>query len=499
MGSSDHQDAIDVVHIASNNAPERIGIVHFGLGAFHRAHQARVVEQCIARGEQEWGICSVNLRSNRALGETLRDQGFRYHLAEYTDRAHVTLREVRAISEALFTGTDAQGRQGEDLPALLARLSDPDTRIVTLTVTEKGYYLSPGEGTLLIDNPAIAADIAHHDAPRTAPGILVEALARRRQAGLAPFTVLSCDNMPDNGERTRRAVVALARRRDVALAEWIESQVAFPSSMVDRIVPAMDEDAFGRLQRFGCEDPAAVVSEAFLQWVIEDHFPQGRPDWSHAGVEMVEDVAPFETMKLRMLNGAHSLLAYTGPLMGLETVAEAVTDPLMQKLLRRYMLEEAAPTLSMPESVSLEDYARDLMARFGNDSLRHRLHQIAMDGSQKLPQRWLRGGEARLAASDDEQALKATVFGVAAWIRYTRGVDEQGRAYPVSDPMADQLAQCHAHEKSVDRAAAVMGIEAIFSPSLVSAPRFGEQVQKALSSIEQLGMRAALEQHLATI
>lgn len=499
MSPSDNHDAIEVVRIASENAPERIGIVHLGLGAFHRAHQAQVVEQCIAGGERDWGICSVNIRGNRALVDALRDQGFRYHLAEYTDRAHVTLREIRAINETMFTGTDARGLRGEDLPALLARLSDPDTHIVTLTVTEKGYYLSPSEGTLLIDDPAIAADIAHFDAPRTAPGILVEALARRRQAGIAPFTVLSCDNMPDNGERTRRAVVALAEQRDVALADWIKSQVAFPSSMVDRIVPAMDEEAFGRLQAMGCDDPAAVVSEAFLQWVIEDHFPQGRPDWGQYGVEMVEDVAPFETMKLRMLNGAHSLLAYTGPLMGLETVAEAVTDPLLQKLLRRYMLEEAAPTLSMPESVSLEDYARALMARFGNDSLRHRLHQIAMDGSQKLPQRWLRGGEERLNASDDAQALNATVFGVAAWIRYTRGVDEQGRTYPVSDPMADRLAQCHDHERSVDRAAAVMGIEAIFSASLVRAPRFGEQVQQALASIEQLGMRAALEQHLAGV
>ena len=499
MNPSDTHETPDVVRIASHDAPERIGIVHLGLGAFHRAHQAQVVEQCIARGERAWGICSVNIRGNRALVDTLRNQGFRYHLAEYTDRAHVTLREIRAIHETLFTGTDPQGRQGEDLPALLARLSDPDTRIVTLTVTEKGYYLSPSEGTLLIDDPAIAADIAHFDAPRTAPGILVEALARRRQAGIAPFTVLSCDNMPDNGARTRRAVVTLAERRDAALAEWIDTEVAFPSSMVDRIVPAMDEEAFGRLQAIGCDDPAAVVSEAFLQWVIEDHFPQGRPDWGQHGVEMVEDVAPFETMKLRMLNGAHSLLAYTGPLMGLETVAEAVTDPLLQRLLRRYMLEEAAPTLSMPESVSLDDYACALMARFANDSLRHRLHQIAMDGSQKLPQRWLHGGEARLGASDDEHVLAATVFGVAAWIRYTRGVDEQGRTYTVNDPMADQLAQCHVHERSVDRAAAVMGIGAIFSASLVSAPRFGEQVQQALASIEQLGMRAALEQHLASV
>lgn len=499
MSSSGSQNATEVVRIASEHAPERIGIVHLGLGAFHRAHQAQVVEQCIARGERDWGICSVNIRGNRGLVDTLRDQGFRYHLAEYTDRAHVTLREIRAISETLFTGTDPQGKRGEDLPALLSRLSDPDTRIVTLTVTEKGYYLSPSEGTLLSDDPAIAADIARPEAPRTAPGILVEALARRRHAGMAPFTVLSCDNMPDNGERTRRAVVAMAERRDTALAEWIEARVAFPSSMVDRIVPAMDEEAFGRLQSLGCDDPAAVVSEAFLQWVIEDHFPQGRPDWGQNGVEMVEDVAPFETMKLRMLNGAHSLLAYTGPLMGLETVAEAVTDPLLQKLLRRYMLEEAAPTLLVPESVSLEDYADALLVRFGNDSLRHRLHQIAMDGSQKLPQRWLRGGEERLAASDDKHALAATVFGVAAWIRYTRGVDEQGQAYPVSDPMADQLAQCHRHERSADRAAAAMGIEAIFSPSLVSSPRFGEQVQKVLASIEQLGMRAALKQHLANV
>ena len=409
-------------------------IVHLGLGAFHRAHQAVYLERYRQRsGDASWGICSANLRSSIALVDGLREADHRYHVAQFTDSETVTLREVGVIEEALFTGRDAEGRWGRDLEALLARLADPETRLVTLTVTEKGYFLNPASGMLLADDPMIAADIADPARPRTAPGILVAALARRRVRGIAPFTVLSCDNMPDNGRCARHAVVQLAERQDATLAAWVEREGAFPSSMVDGIVPAMTEADFTRLSALRIDDPNAVVAEPYLQWVVEDDFPLGRPDWAADGVEMVADVAPFEAMKLRLLNGSHSLLAYLGAPEGIETVYEAVSRDDLRRLLRRYMLEEAAPTLVMPEGTDLKTYAVSLLARFANDSLRHRLHQIAMDGSQKLPQRWLIGTSARREKGWESPCI---ALGLAGWIRYTAGRDARGNAYVVDDPLA---------------------------------------------------------------
>lgn len=473
----------------ARQVPSVIGIVHLGLGAFHRAHQAVYVQRHLDRtGTDDWGICSANLRSNRALVDQLRDGDYRYHVAEFSNSDHVTLREVGAIREALYAGPD-----GPDREALLARMSDPDVRIVTLTVTEKGYFLSPSSGELVTDSPPIAHDIAHPESPDTAPGMLVEALARRRDAGTPPFAVLCCDNMPENGRRTRRAVVSLARHRDSALADWIEANVAFPSSMVDRIVPAMTDADRTRLAELGVDDPAAVVCEAFSQWVVEDDFPMSRPDWEADGVEMVADVAPFETMKLRLLNGAHSLLAYLGALAGIETVDAAVARPAFCQLLQHYWQQEAISTRSLPHGTDAGVYTASLLTRFGNDSLRHRLLQIAMDGSQKLPQRWLAGGVERLM-TDPEHHLAVTALGLAAWIRYTAGTDLTGRPHSVDDPMAETLAElhrCHAndHVALVD---AFLALDTVVPVALQESARFHPRVVEALSTIESDGIEAAI-------
>ncbi|MFQ3789371.1 mannitol dehydrogenase family protein [Halomonas sp. A29] len=490
----------DVTRIPAAAPTGHIGIVHLGLGAFHRAHQAVYLERYRQRsGDGAWGVSSANLRGGVALVDALRDAGYHYHVAEYTDRDHVTLRETGVIEEALFTGQDKRaghegdGLWGRDLEALLTRLASPDTRIATLTVTEKGYFLSPAEGSLLRDDPLIAHDIDHPQAPRSAPGILVEALARRRNSGIPPFTVLCCDNMPDNGRRTRAAVVQLAACRDGELAAWIEREVAFPCSMVDRIVPAMTEVDFERLAELGVDDPNAVVGEAFSQWVVEDDFPLGRPAWEAEGVEMVADVAPFETMKLRMLNGSHSLLAYLGALDDIETVFDAVSRDDLCRLLRRYMLEEAAPTLSMPAGTDLDAYADSLLTRFANDSLRHRLQQIAMDGSQKLPQRWLHGALARLETGGQ---VPCTALGVAAWIRYTLGVDLHGNGYAVDDPMAATFKLLHeAHgEDVVVLVAAFIELDAVFPPALAEHSGFAASVVSAYRRLTTLGLDAALAQ-----
>ncbi|MDN3523193.1 mannitol dehydrogenase family protein [Halomonas ramblicola] len=483
---------MNLTHLPAAPQAGRIGIVHLGLGAFHRAHQAVYLERYRQRtGDTAWGVCSANLRASVGLVDGLREAGHRYHVAEYADSQTLTLREIGVIEETLFSGRDAEGRWGRDLEALLARLAAPGTRLVTLTVTEKGYFLNPASGELLADDPIIAADIATPTQPRTAPGILVEALARRREAGLPPFTVLSCDNMPDNGKRTRNAVIQLAERRDATLGEWIERQVAFPCSMVDRIVPAMTEADFARLDELGVADPNAVVGEAFAQWVVEDDFPQGRPDWAADGVEMVADVAPFETMKLRLLNGSHSLLAYLGAPAGIETVFEAVSRDDLRALLRRYMLEEAAPTLAMPEGTDLAAYADSLLARFANDSLRHRLHQIAMDGSQKLPQRWLQGSLARREAG---QATPCTALGLAAWIRYTAGRDRQGQPYAVDDPLAPRFAELHARHGQAPEAlvTAFLAMDDVVPPALAADAVFAEAVLTAYRSLTEQGLDGAL-------
>ncbi|MDQ7734113.1 mannitol dehydrogenase family protein [Halomonas sp. SpR1] len=470
----------------------QIGFVHLGLGAFHRAHQAVYLERYRQRsGDTGWGVCSANLRSSIGLVDGLSVAGHRYHVAEYADSESITLREIGVIEETLFSGRDGAGNWGRDGEALLARMASADTRIVTLTVTEKGYFLNPASGELRVDDPMIIGDIASPRQPRTAPGLLVEALARRREAGIAPFTVLSCDNMPDNGKRTRQAVMQLAKQRDAELASWIANKVAFPCSMVDRIVPAMTDGDFERLAALGVNDPNAVVCEAFSQWVVEDNFPMGRPDWEAEGVEMVADVAPFETMKLRMLNGSHSLLAYLGALAGIETVYDSVNQGELRALLRRYMLEEAAPTLQMPEGIDLDAYAESLLARFANDSLRHRLQQIAMDGSQKLPQRWLTGTLERANAG---QTSPCVALGMAAWIRYTAGEDLLGNSYSVDDPLAARFASLHqAHgSDSTALVAAFLAIDDVVPNALAKDKAFAQAVLAAYQTLTQGGLREAL-------
>lgn len=478
--------------IEAASASGRIGIVHLGLGAFHRAHQAVYLERYRQRsGDEAWGVCSANLRASVDLVDSLKEAGYCYHVAEYADSQTLTLREIGVIEEALFTGRDGSNRWGRDREALLERLAASETRIVTLTVTEKGYFLNPASGELRLDDPMIAGDIASPQEPRTAPGLLVEALDRRRLAGAAPFTVLCCDNMPHNGARTRKAVVTLAHQRSAELAEWIEAEVAFPSSMVDRIVPAMTCADFERLAALDVDDPNAVVGEAFSQWVVEDHFPSGRPDWEADGVEMVADVAPFETMKLRMLNGSHSLLAYVGALDGIETVFDGVSQPPLKALLRRYMLDEAAPTLDMPNGTDLEAYADSLLARFANDSLRHRLQQIAMDGSQKLPQRWLQVAEANLAAGRDTACV---ALGLAAWIRYTQGTTLTGQGFSVEDPMAEALSSLHQqHSDPTALIEAFFSLEAVMPQAVAQHDGFKRQVVEAYRTLIEHGVEHALK------
>lgn len=462
----------------------RLGIVHLGVGAFHRAHQAVYVDDRLAAGETGWAICGASLRSPKT-SEALGPQDGLYTLATRS-AAGESLRVIGALRRLLAAPRDSA--------ELIAAMADPAVRIVMLTVTEKGYCYDPATRQLDEAHLDVRHDLANPGAPRSAPGFIVEALRLRREAGVAPFAVVSCDNLPSNGVTTRNVVARLASLRAGDLGKWIETEVAFPSTMVDRIVPATtDEDRAGVAERLGCDDAWPVVTEPFSQWVIEDRFPNGRPRFEDSGATLVGDVAPFELAKLRLLNGSHSALAYLGFLAGYETVAGAMGDPSFASFVSGLMAKESAPTLDARKIGDLAAYMDALAARFRNPALRHRTWQIAMDGSQKLPQRLLETARARIAqgAPIDRLAL-----GVAGWMRYVTGVDEQSRPIDVRDPMSARLRAIADRQglNAARLAPALASVKEIFGEDLGADPRFLGAVTAALEQLIAVGSRAAVAQ-----
>jgi fructuronate reductase len=457
----------------------RCGVVHLGIGAFHRAHQALVFDDVLNAGDLRWGIVAASLRSP-AVREQMAPQ----------DGLYTMLVRDGSVEQARIIGAVRQVVVAPDAPqALLAALAAPETHIVTLTVTEKGYKLDPATGALMEDDPQLAADLGSLASPQTAPGYLVAALALRWRAGLPPFTAISCDNLPHNGTRLRHAVLELARRHDPALADWIAAEGAFPETMVDRIVPATTaEDVAALAERLGVEDQAMVKTEPFLQWVIEDKFCGPRPDFG-AGVQLTAAVAPWEEAKLRLLNGAHSGIAYLGGLAGIEHVHEVLALPEARRFVEA-LWDEAEATLSPPPELDIIAYRRALIARFDNPTLRHRTRQIAMDGSQKLPQRLLATIAARLEAG---QGIDALSLAVAAWIRWQAGKDDLGQAHAVDDPLAAPIAAALADAGDARaRVTAILAFEAIVPPALGRNPLFAEALTRWLSLLESQGARNAL-------
>lgn len=456
-----------------------IGIVHLGVGAFHRAHQAVVIEECLARGERGWAIAGASLRSADTR-DALIPQDNLYTMAVRS-----------AAGEALIIiGAIRESHVAPENPhALLARMAAPATRIVSLTVTEKGYCHDPATGELNEAHPDILHDLANPDAPRSAIGYLAKALRLRRAARLAPFTVLCCDNLPSNGRTVKRVIDRFAALLDADFGGWVAGEVACPASMVDRIVPATtDEDRSRISAMLGVEDRWPVVTEPFLQWVVEDVFPSGRPDLALSGVEMVRDVTPFEHMKLRLLNGSHSTIAYLGYLAGYETVADTIADPVFARLIRAMMDEDITPTLHMPVGTDLDGYKSALMDRFSNPALKHRTWQIAMDGSQKLPQRLLGTIRDRLKAG---APIGHLALGVAGWMRYVSGTDEHGAAIDIRDPMAARLSVVanEAGPVAARLAPMLFAIPEIFGTDLPADPRFTGPVTTALESLFRDGAK----------
>jgi fructuronate reductase len=457
-----------------------VGIVHLGLGAFHRAHQAVYTEDALERQPGPFGICGVSLRSG-AVRDRLAPQDGLYTVLTRA-AAGERLRVVGCLRQLLVGA--------EDPAAVVRRIADPKIAIVSLTVTEKGYCHDPATGALDARHPEIRHDLEAPDRPRSAVGALVAGLELRRRHGGPPPTVLCCDNLPHNGRTLRGVALAFAALRDGALARWIEAEVAFPCTMVDRIVPATTAADVATVEALlGLRDEAPVVAEPFRQWVIEDRFTGPRPAWERVGAELVGDVGPYEEMKLRLLNGSHSALAYLGFLAGFEHVFEVMAAPEFVEFVRRMMALEVAPTLSVP--VDLCAYQERLLERFADPAIRHRTAQIAMDGSQKLPQRLLGPIRDQLRAGGP---IRHLALAVAGWVRYAAGRDERGREIAVVDPLADRLLAIGAGAgRDPDRlAAGFLGVREVFGEDLPRDPRFRRELGAALRAVIESGARAAV-------
>jgi fructuronate reductase len=455
-------------------------VVHLGIGAFHRAHQAVVFDDLARNGDLRWGVRGVSLRST-GVRDALNPQDGLYSLI-VRSAAEERVRVIGAVGDVLVAP--------ENPAAVVAALAGPAVDLVTITVTEKGYRLDPASGTLCESDPDVAADLASLAAPRTVPGLLVAALAERRRGGLEPFTALSCDNLPANGARLRSAVLAMAARHDPALCDWIAERGAFPASMVDRIVPATTaEDIAALAVGIGVEDRAMVKTEPFFQWVIEDHFAGARPDFGSVGVQMTADVASWEEAKLRLLNGAHSGIAYIGGLAGILHVDAVVALPVGRRFVEA-LWDEAETTLAAPPELDITAYRAELMARFANPALAHSTRQIAMDGSQKLPQRLLAPIAARLVAG---RSIDALALAVAAWMRWQDGYDDDGNAFAVDDPLAARTAAARGLTTSdtVDR---LLAIGSIFPRFLAGNSVLRTILVDQLSRLRSEGARAVLEQ-----
>jgi fructuronate reductase len=466
----------DVRRPAFDRRALRTGIVHLGLGAFARAHLAAVNDDAQGAGAPlEWGIHGVSLRHADVRDALLPQQGL-YSLG-LRDAAGTQTRIVGSVVSCAVAPEDPQ--------AVVSVIAHADTRIVGLTVTEKGYCHDPATRTLNFAHPDIAHDLANALAPRSAVGLLVRGLQARRR----PLTLLCLDNLPANGDTLRGLVLAFAERVDAQLARWIERECTFPNSMVDRIVPRTTAaDLAAAHEALGVEDRAAVVAEPFLAWAVEDRFAAGRPDWSLGGAQFVERAEPFEKLKLRMLNGAHSAIAYLGVLAGCATVDAAMAQPALARFIDALLRDEVAPTLSRELSgFDLDAYRAQLLRRFANPALAHRTLQIAMDGSQKLPQRWLGTVRNRLTAGAPIDRL---ALALAAWVMHLR-------TQPLDDPLADALQALHARAMAKptarERAAEVTRFAPVFG-DLADEPRLVEALARALDALQSRGVVAAVEQ-----
>jgi mannitol 2-dehydrogenase len=460
----------------------RTGIVHIGVGNFHRSHQAMYVDTLMNNGAaMDWGICGIGLQpSNRRIRDVLAAQDGLYTLVLRHGDGTWDARVIGSIVEFLFAP--------DDPGAAIEKMAAPATRIVSLTITEGGYNLDDVTGEFKASDPPVVADLQPGAVPRTVFGMVTEALARRRERGIPAFTILSCDNIPGNGQVSQRAFTAFARLRDPGLADWMTRHVRFPNCMVDRITPVTtDADRAELSRRFGIDDQWPVLCEPFTQWVLEDDFAGGRPPLEDAGVQIVSDVEPYELMKLRLLNASHQALCYPGRLVGYRLVHEVTADPLFAGFLLDYMTQEAIPTLRPVPGVDLDQYANQLIERFSNPEVGDTLARLGTDGSDRMPKFLLPVIREQLAAG---RPFTRSAAVVASWARYAEGTDENGAPYEINDELAPQL-HAAAQRQRRHRTAFLEDNRAVFG-ELADDPRFTAVYSSILTALLDHGVRKTL-------
>ena len=460
----------------------KVGIVHFGVGGFHRAHQAMYIDQLMEQGKAlDWGICGVGVMPfDLKMKEAMEAQDCLYTLVEKAPDGSWDPRAIGSIVQYLYAPDDPD--------AVIEKMADPATRIVSLTITEGGYNFHPVTGKFDDTNPAVQADLAPGAVPATTFGLITEALVRRRSRGIDPFAVMSCDNIQGNGHMAQEVFTAFARLRDPELGEWVEATVRFPNSMVDRITPVTtDEDRAQISERFGVEDAWPVVCEPFTQWALEDKFSAGRPPLEDVGVQVVPDVVPYELMKLRLLNASHQALCYFGYLAGYRLVHEVAQDRLFANFLLEYMDREATPTLAPVPGIDLDAYKLQLIERFSNEAVRDTVARLCAESSDRIP-KWLLPVIRENLAADRDVTLSAAV--VASWARYAEGKDEQGEPIKVVDRLAETLQRIAAQQR--DDVLAFVKNRELFG-DLATEPAFTEPYLETLHWLHTRGARATLE------
>ncbi|PYI68202.1 mannitol dehydrogenase [Arthrobacter livingstonensis] len=458
------------------------GIVHFGVGGFHRAHQAMYLDRLMNAGKAlDWGICGIGvLPHDKKMADVMAEQDCLYTLLLKHPDGTREARVIGSVTEFLFAPADPG--------AVIEKMASPDTRIVSLTVTEGGYNFHHVTGEFDAGNPDVVHDLSPNAAPRTTFGLVAEALARRRARGIEPFTVMSCDNIQGNGDVAKKMFTAFAALKDPELGAWMRDNVAFPNSMVDRITPVTtDEDRSAIAKEFGVVDQWPVVCEPFEQWVLEDTFPLGRPPYEDAGVQLVEDVEPYELMKLRLLNATHQGLCYFGYLAGYRYAHEAAQDPLFATFLLDYMDHEGGPTLSPLPGVDLPLYKQTLIERYSNEHVRDTLARLCAESSDRIP-KWLVPVIRINLANDGEIARSAGI--VASWARYAEGTDESGQPIEVVDRLKEPLMAAAAKQHG-DKLAFLRNRD-VFG-DLVDNARFTQAYLRTLDTLHDKGARAAVE------
>ena len=458
------------------------GIVHFGVGGFHRAHEAMYLDALMNEGKAlDWGLVGVGLMPGDArMRDALKGQDCLYTLVVKHPDGRREARVIGCMVDYLFAPDDPQ--------AVLDRLVDPATRIVALTVTEGGSHVNQVTGEFDASDPVIAADLSGDGMPQSMFGFVVEAAKRRRDNGTEPFTVMSCDNLPGNGDMAKKMITSFARLRDADLADAMAAEVPFPNCMVDRITPVTAQADIDALEAdFGVQDAWPVVCEPFTQWVLEDHFSLGRPPFEDAGVQLVEDVVPYELMKLRLLNASHQALTYLGYLAGYRYAHEVCQDPLFVKFLLAYMTDEGSPTLPPVPGVALDAYRHQLIERFANPEVRDTLARLCAESSDRIP-KWL--VPVIQSNLDNGGRIELSALIVASWARYAEGVDEKGEPIEVVDRFKDKVMAAAARQGE-DKLAFIRDRD--FFGGLVDDGRFATAYVAALDSLHEHGARATLE------